>query len=68
VLLYISNFTAPVWYCICFTEGVYYICMKRKIGTVVLFVLLVLTVVALQQIYAPAATTLGSTGVERATN
>jgi hypothetical protein len=44
-------------------------CMKRKIGTLVLFVLLLLTVVALKQIDAPAATTIGSTGeVKHATN
>lgn len=44
-------------------------CMKRKIGTVVLFVLLLLTVVALKQIDAPEATTIGSTGeVKHATN
>jgi hypothetical protein len=36
--------------------------MKRKLGTIVLFVLLVLTVVALKQIDAPAATPVGSTG------
>jgi hypothetical protein len=36
--------------------------MKRKIGTFVLFVLLLLTVVALQQIDAPASTTIGSAG------
>ena len=48
-----------------FTCGVYYIGMKRKIGTLVLFVLLLLTVVALKQIDAPAATTLGSTGVKQ---
>jgi len=43
--------------------------MKRKIGTVVLFVLLLLTVVALQKIDAPSASTIGSTGeVKHAAN
>jgi len=43
--------------------------MKRKIGTLVLFVLLVLTVVALKHIDVPAATTVGSTGeVKHTTN
>lgn len=42
-------------------EAVYFLHMKRKIGTVVLFVLLILTVVALKQIDTPAAT-LGYTG------
>jgi hypothetical protein len=43
--------------------------MKRKIGTFVLLVLLLLTVVAIKQIDAPEATTLGSAGeVKRAAN
>ncbi|HSD55527.1 MAG TPA: hypothetical protein VLA92_00060 [Candidatus Saccharimonadales bacterium] len=43
--------------------------MKQKIGTLVLFVLLILTVVALKNIDVPATTTVGSTGeVKHATN
>lgn len=36
--------------------------MKRKIGTVVLFVLLILTVVALKHLDVPAGNNVGSTG------
>lgn len=43
--------------------------MKRNIGTVVLFVLLLLTVVAIQQLDAAESTTLGSAGeVKHVTN
>lgn len=44
-------------------------CMKRKLGTLVLFVLLLLTVVAIKQIDAPQTTTLGRVGdANHATN
>ncbi|HEU4914558.1 MAG TPA: hypothetical protein VFT16_04105 [Candidatus Saccharimonadales bacterium] len=36
--------------------------MKHKLGTAVLFVLLLLAVVAIKQIDVPASTTVGSTG------
>ena len=36
--------------------------MKRKIGTIVLFVLLILTVVALKRIDVPKASAVGTTG------
>jgi hypothetical protein len=43
--------------------------MKRKISTLVLFVLLALTVVALKHIDVPAAATIGTSGeVKHATN
>lgn len=43
--------------------------MKRKIGTVVLFVLLLLTVVALKHTNVPQANNIGSTGeVKRTIN
>jgi len=43
--------------------------MKQKIGTLVLIVLLVLTVVALKHIAVPQDATIGSVGeVKRATN
>jgi hypothetical protein len=54
---------------LCFTRALYYNCMKRTLGTLVLFVLLLLTVVAIKQIDAPQATTIGSTGeAKHATN
>jgi hypothetical protein len=43
--------------------------MKRKIGTAVLFVLLLLTVVAIQKLDADQTATLGSVGeAKQATN